>query len=379
MYGSSSSRFVGLQHHAAAAEVDEDVHHLVLVLEVVRAAEVDEDVVRLVEAAGGVEPGLLGRDHERAAGLAEADEVGELGLHDRALVRAERLGEQQRQAHHELGVHAVADLGLEVDPVELALRVPLRVVGVADVLDLVPRDEDVVEVDHPVELVADRGQRAVVRVGVGLGARLARHDRDARRVDRDERVDRLLRRLARAPQVADEQLVDERDRRADRLPAPDDDALVGLLLDAPASASRPWRRRGRGRTGRRGTSGEIATSSRVTRAHWRSMLPLQVAVRALEDGVLRPRLGVVGLRVHDDVHARRRAGEDAALELAEPELVVRAAALHVLLGAREEPVHRLAVAVVVDERRARRRARARGAGRSSARSARRSRGSSGAS
>ena len=231
MYGSSSSRLRRLQHHAAAAEVDEDVHHLVLVLEVVGAAEVHEDVVRLVQPAGGVEPGLLGRDHERAAGLAEAHEVGELGLHDRALVRAERLGEQQRQADHELGVHAVADLGLDVDPVELALRVPLRVVGVADVLDLVPGDEDVVEVDHPVELVADRRQRAVVRVGVGLGARLASDDRDARRVDRDEGVDRLLRRLAGAPQVADEQLVDERDRRADRLPAPDDDALVGLLLD----------------------------------------------------------------------------------------------------------------------------------------------------
>ena len=225
---------------------------------------------------------------------------------------------------HELGVHAVADLGLEVHPVELALRVPLRVVGVADVLDLVPGDEDVVEVDHPVELVADRRERAVVRVGVGLGARLAGDDRDARRVDRHERVDRLLRRLARAPQVADQQLVDERDRRADRLPAPDDDALVGLLAGSPASASRPcassrprsyWTSR---------NIGEIARSSRVTRAHWRSMLPLRSRCGPLKTRVLRPRLRVVDLRVHDDVHARRRAGEDAALEVAEPELVVRA-------------------------------------------------------
>ena len=192
-------------------------------------------------------------------------------------------------------------------------------------------------------------ERPVVRVRVGLGAGLASDDRDARRVDGHEGVDRLLGRLTRAPQVADEQLVDERDRRADRLPAPDDDALVGLLLDGQ-------HRRLAERVVAATVVLDVDEHRRDRDVVARDPRPLrldvaaQVAVRALEDRVLRPRRGVVGLRVHDDVHARRRAGEDAALEVAEPELVVRAAPLDVLLGPWEEPVHRLAVAVVVDVR-----------------------------
>src|SRR3546814_3739922 len=73
----------GLDHRAATAEVDQRVHHLVLVFEIMGTTEVDVDVVRLEKPARGCEARLLSCDYEGAAGLAEADEFGKLRLDDR--------------------------------------------------------------------------------------------------------------------------------------------------------------------------------------------------------------------------------------------------------------------------------------------------------
>ena len=85
----------------APAKVDQRLDHPVDVLEIEGTAEIDEDVVRLVEAAGRVEAGLLGRDHERPAGLAEADQVCELGLPrsaPEAVPRASVIGRPDRRS-----------------------------------------------------------------------------------------------------------------------------------------------------------------------------------------------------------------------------------------------------------------------------------------
>src|SRR3546814_20412974 len=73
-----------------------------------------------------------------AAGLAEADEFGKLRLDDRVGAGAERLREQKPETDHQFGVDAVADLGFEMHPVELALRIPFCMIGIADMLDLAP-------------------------------------------------------------------------------------------------------------------------------------------------------------------------------------------------------------------------------------------------
>src|SRR3546814_8032666 len=98
-----------------------------------------------------------------AAGLAEADEFGKLRLDDRVGAGAERLREQKPETDHQFGVDAVADLGFEMHPVELALRIPFCMIGIADMLDLAPGNEHIVEIGHRIEFVADRGERPVIR------------------------------------------------------------------------------------------------------------------------------------------------------------------------------------------------------------------------
>src|SRR3546814_7593662 len=61
-------------------------------------------------------------------------------------------------------------------PVELALRIPFCMIGIADMLDLAPGNEHIVEIGHRIEFVADRGERPVIRIGVGLSIGLARDD-----------------------------------------------------------------------------------------------------------------------------------------------------------------------------------------------------------
>src|SRR3546814_838512 len=111
------------------------------------------------------------------------------------LFRSERLREQKPETDHQFGVDAVADLGFEMHPVELALRIPFCMIGIADMLDLAPGNEHIVEIGHRIEFVADRGERPVIRIGVGLSIGLARDDGHAGSGDRNERVDRLIGRL----------------------------------------------------------------------------------------------------------------------------------------------------------------------------------------
>src|SRR3546814_12613442 len=41
----------------------------------------------------------------------------------------------------------------------LALRIPFCMIGIADMLDLAPGNEHIVEIGHRIEFVADRGER----------------------------------------------------------------------------------------------------------------------------------------------------------------------------------------------------------------------------
>src|SRR5262249_35744354 len=66
--------------------------------------------------------------------------------------------------------------------------------------------------------------------------------------------------------------------------------------------------------------------------------------------VVLPRLRIIDLRVHHDMHAGRRTSEDASLEMPEPELMKGATPSSVLFGPGQEPMHALAHAVVIDER-----------------------------
>src|SRR5262245_62041562 len=77
--------FLGrLDNHAAPAEIDQHVDHLVLVFQVVSATKVDVDIVRLVESPGSHESCLLGCEHEGPTRLTESDKLSELGLHYRS-------------------------------------------------------------------------------------------------------------------------------------------------------------------------------------------------------------------------------------------------------------------------------------------------------
>ena len=138
---------------------------------------------------------FLSRDNKGFARFPEPYEVRELRLHHWVVVGAKRTGHQQRQSHDKLGVYRVTDLRLDMYPVELPLRVPLRVVRVPDVLDALPRNEDVVEVGHPIKLVADRRQGVIVRLRFRCGVGLAAHQGKPLGVYGDERINRLFRGL----------------------------------------------------------------------------------------------------------------------------------------------------------------------------------------
>src|SRR3546814_8888183 len=56
--------------------------------------------------------------------VCSSDLFGKLRLDDRVGAGAERLREQKPETDHQFGVDAVADLGFEMHPVELALRIP---------------------------------------------------------------------------------------------------------------------------------------------------------------------------------------------------------------------------------------------------------------
>ena len=65
-------------------------------------------------------------------------------------------------------MNAVPNLGLQMHPIKLALRIPLGMIWIANVLDLRPGDEDVIKIDHGIKFVADGGQWTVVRVRIGF-------------------------------------------------------------------------------------------------------------------------------------------------------------------------------------------------------------------
>src|SRR3546814_3755144 len=102
-------------------------------------------------------------------------------------------------------------------------------------LDLAPGNEHIVEIGHRIEFVADRGERPVIRIGVGLSIGLARDDGHAGSGDRNERVDRLIGRLPRAPQIADQNMVREGDGGTDCLPSAYNDTVFAFRSEEHTS------------------------------------------------------------------------------------------------------------------------------------------------
>ena len=72
---------------------------------------------------------------------------------------------QDREAGQQLGAHRLAHQRMIVHPVEHALRIELGVIRIADVEDVFPRDQHVVEQHGRVEFVALGGERMLDRIG----------------------------------------------------------------------------------------------------------------------------------------------------------------------------------------------------------------------
>ena len=147
------------------------------VLQEVDAAPVEQLDVRLEQPAGRVEALVLGREHMRVGRLLERDDLGEPRLHRFDLGGAEMLAHQDGEAGQQLRAHRLAHQRVIMSPVEHALRIELGVIRVADVEDVFPRDQHVVEYHGGVELVALRRERMLDRVG--LDQALAADDGDA--------------------------------------------------------------------------------------------------------------------------------------------------------------------------------------------------------
>ena len=140
------------------------------------------------------------------------------------------LAHQDGEAGQQFRAHRLAHQRVVMAPVEHALRIELGVVGVADVEDVFPRDQHVVEHHGGVELVALRRQRMLDRIG--LDQAFAADDGDAFQVRRADAVDDLVALGAGAEEHAEMQEIAERGSRADRLHAVDEDAFVVGREDA---------------------------------------------------------------------------------------------------------------------------------------------------
>src|SRR5258706_14474847 len=140
-------------------------------------------------------------------------------------------------------------------------------------------------------------------------------------------------------------MVHERDCRTDRLPSTYQDAFLAFLDDLEHRSLHHCRvttmielhvKKHRG-------NGVIVRSDLVP-------LPLNVsrkiALRAFEPRIFSPRLLVVHLGEHDAIHPGGRTREDAALEMTTEKVGILATLDNIFLRARQEPVHRLPLAVL---------------------------------
>src|SRR6185312_13017726 len=123
------------------------------------------------------------------------------------------LAYQNGKPGEQLGAHGLAHQRIIVSPIENALRVELGVVGVSDVEDVLPRDEDVIENNRGVEFVALRGKRMLRRIS--RDDTLAAHNRDPFRVGRADSVDDLVAFGARTKKYAEMQEISKGGRRPD--------------------------------------------------------------------------------------------------------------------------------------------------------------------
>ena len=156
--------------------------------------------------------------------MLEADDACKPRLHRLDLRGAEMFAHQDGEAGKQLRAHSLAHQRIVVPPVEHALRVQLGVIGIADVEDVFPRDQHVVENHGRVEFIALRSERMLDRVGRDKA--LAAHDGDAFEVRRADAIDNLVALGAGTEKYAEMQEVAERRGSADRLDAVDQDAFV---------------------------------------------------------------------------------------------------------------------------------------------------------
>src|SRR3569623_1899900 len=221
----------GREHDgAAAAEVDQLVDHRPEVLEEIDAAPDEQLDVRLVEATGRVEALIFRRQHVRVGRLLEADDAREARLYRLDLRRPQMLAHQYCEAGQQFRPHRLPHQRVVMAPVEYALRVEPRMIRIADVEYVFPRDQHAIEKDGGIELVALRGERVLDRIL--RDDAFPADDGDAFRVGGADAVEDLVAFRAGAEEDTEVQIVGEGACRADRLDAVDHDAFVVRLDDA---------------------------------------------------------------------------------------------------------------------------------------------------
>ena len=211
--------FDRLHHDAAAAKVGQCFDMPVDIFDVVGAGEIDKYIIRLVQTSGGSIAGLLRCDGKRPASLAKADHIGQLGRHDRVFRRSQRFREQQAQTCNQLGVHNLADLGLDVYPVKNPLRIEPGVLFVAQVIHVFPGDQHIVEICHRVQFIAGSGKAVIILTGAVHGIGIPGDVGNAFLVGRHAGINDLFRLGAEIPQDPEVHPVAEYRTGSYRLPA----------------------------------------------------------------------------------------------------------------------------------------------------------------
>src|SRR5882724_3327184 len=214
----------------SSGEVEQLICQTHLVLQEMCPPHVAHQRVWLIASTGRDEPGLLAGNQVRQHGLMKTDQFGDTGRNCRQFIRPDVLGDQDGEPNDQLGAKGLAYQYVVVHPVKDPLRVELRVLGIADMEDLFPGNEYIVEDGRRFEFVALRCQRMFRGIAF-YRAFTAKYGYTGCVVgNRGE--DDLLARDAGPKQTTDMHIIAERDTRSDRLDAVDDDTRVGFLDDA---------------------------------------------------------------------------------------------------------------------------------------------------
>src|SRR5260370_25404572 len=91
--------------------------------------------------------------------LMKPDKLCDPHLNRRDPAGTDMFGNQDGETGHQFGTHHLADDRMIMQPVEYALRIQLSVIWIADMKDVFPWDEDVIEHRQIIELITRRRQR----------------------------------------------------------------------------------------------------------------------------------------------------------------------------------------------------------------------------